>query len=320
MNLFKKIKEKEASAPVTKQSFTKSIVSTALLLVVLTAATTAWITTAWFAQNREVDSDGMKMNVEVNPNLIIAPGDTTLAAFQALRADTANFAVTFSDEALELAPATHAFTWGTSNVTGLLYNTNPSAIDRETGNAADSVNAPAAFADVPVYDAETALHRYFVDYTVRIASADQALPASALNATLSYELAQGAAALLDYQYASSVDFYMLQVNSTNYAQADGIVSSANYKGTLNLPQFDAQVNNASAQRTEVDLIDAAGITEIPLNSAADSDPCCIIVTMRFYYDGGLQKSAGQAYVYSKNLTTADSPTLKVHFNAVDPNA
>ena len=72
MNIFKKIKEAEEAKPVSKQSFTRSVAATAALLVVFSATTTAWITKAWFSNNKQVDSNGTSITSDVSsPSLFI---------------------------------------------------------------------------------------------------------------------------------------------------------------------------------------------------------------------------------------------------------
>ncbi len=75
MNLFKKIKNKETAVPASKSTLTLSILSTACVLVVLTVASTAYITQAWFATNRKVESADTSITSEAaTTSLFISAG------------------------------------------------------------------------------------------------------------------------------------------------------------------------------------------------------------------------------------------------------
>jgi len=145
---------------------------------------------------------------------------------------------------------------------------------------------------VPVY-VSGAEKEYYVDYTVKLASTDKTMSATRLYATMSSDDTDSH----DYQNAASVDFYL------------DSVAEANYKGTLNLA--GKSYTNSGSAVTEVDLMTGSAQTPItiPLNTSGS-----ITVVMRFYFDGGLEKTSGQAYVYSEGLSTDDF-TMKVHFAA-----
>ncbi len=314
-----KTESREKAAAVKKSAGRQLIVSsclTFLCVLVLAAATMAW-----FANNREVDSNGMEIQVETSPNLVISDNIQTLAAMTS--ADAA-FSAAFSSAAETLIPATHD--WGTFNsnsetpvdsTTGLKYNCNPSVISPTSGYAKDSTHT--LYYNKAENDATRV---YYKDYTVFIASINKPLPADGLVAALSSNDTDD----YDYQKAASVDFYvdvmseddyedMVSANASDYTTMaadyvdDVCVDDTNYIGTLNLAKkgFTDTLSNLSS----LDL--AGGSTTVPLNTAG-----CITVVMRFYFDGALEKdtdqATDQAYVYSNNLSTADF-TMKVTFTA-----
>ena len=267
---------------------------TFLSVLVLAAATMAW-----FANNREVNSGGMQMQVETSPNLVIAQSADGEGGIATKTATDASFSTTFDTPAQLLTPSTHD--WGTfyraadtsvTSTTGLKYNCNPSVIHPSTGEERDG---KTIYYNKSENDDENEKY-YFVDYEVYIASVSKPLPINGLTATLNS--ADADTSTYDYHNAASVDFYL------------GSVSSSNYKGTLNLAGLDYSVNDGSEPCTEVEII--SGSYTVPLNTA-DSDNY-IKVIMRFYFDGALQESDGQAFVYSDGLTTANF-SMKVTFTA-----
>lgn len=295
----------------TAQALSRQLRITALTLV-FTMGMIVAVTIAWFAMNKNVDSGGMQMNVETNPNLVIADSAAGIAAATATDAYTS---VSFTPEAnLKLVPATYYGTGSPYNsTTGLIYNTNPDDISMTTGHAKidPSTSQPytgheEAFEAVP----SAASGPYYRDYEVYIASADQALEVSdaatkkwQLNATFSGEL--GAAPTgtkqKDYKYAASVDLYLVDDS--------GNTPTYTYKGTLNLTH-----QYTDGTQTPVDLLSSSTVTSIPLNTSG-----YYRVLMRVYFDGAVNKSTGQAYVYSSNLDT-NNITLNIHFEAKEVNA
>ncbi|MBP5166889.1 MAG: hypothetical protein ILP09_06485 [Oscillospiraceae bacterium] len=282
-----------SAADVKKTAGRQLIVSSCLTfmsVLVLVAASVAW-----FASNRTTDSNGMQMQIETSPNLIIAQD---AAAISAMTASDASFSTTFSTAARTLNPATH--NWGNyptpngnggPSSTGLIYNRNPSAVDTDTGEAR---TGSTLYYNDALNDSQNGKY-YYTDYTVYIASVSKPLPATGLIATLSSPNA--ALNSYDYHNAASVDFYL------------GSVSQSNYKGTLNLA--GKGFTDSSSGLASLDL---TGSTTIPLNTAASDN--YITVIMRFYFDGALEKGPGQAYVYSNGLTTADF-SMTVTFTAAE---
>ncbi len=331
MGLFKPKQDKEkreaaAVVTITRATLTRSILATAGILLVLSAAVTAYVTTAWFSMNREVDNSGVHMNIEASPNLIISDLTNSAAdktAFQALTVATADYRIDFQDptdpETL-VTPTTHK----AGSSTGLKYLTNPSAVSRSSGLSAGA--AALTLADA-VNTGTSGDPIYYIEHTVRIASTYKILPTDTLRATFSaYTTTPGDnPSLLDYQYATSVDFYVLAVSANDYTTAMPAVG--NYAGTLNLANKDSVKWNADSttagaanDKTVVNLYSG----DVPWNAATGDDDCCIVVTMRFYFDGALLKTQdldGQepdnnlTYVRSAGLSTAGMPNLYVRFEA-----
>lgn len=290
--MFRKNANTSEHAAVKKTLAMQLIIPSLLMLTSL--AVLAAATMAWFASNRETDSSGMQIQVDSsNPNLVIVDAtdkteDAANAEVRALTAADAQFAVTLTASGTTLAPATHD--WAVGTATGLKYLRNPGAIDRVTGLQKAGA-AALAYGAVPVY-VNTDTRQYYFDYTVKLASTEIAMNYTALKATLSSPDLSATAAN-EYQHAASVDFYL------------GSVASGNFLATANL----------KSPPHEVTLLNTSGT--IPLNTTAAPADCCITIVMRFYFDGALEKTAGQAYVHSDNLTTANF-NMAVSFEAVEP--
>ncbi len=292
-----KTESREKAAAVKKTAGRQLIISsclTFLCVLVLAAATMAW-----FANNRTVDSSGMQMQVETSPNLIIEKDPTLIAS---KTATDASFSTTFDTAAQTLIPSTHD--WGTFNsnsqtpvasTTGLKYNCNPSVISAMTGEAK---NDQTIYYNKSENNVDNSGRYYYTDYTVYIASVNKPLPVTNLVATLSSADTDE----YDYQNAASVDFYL-----------GATPTAGNYKGTLNLAGLDRTTADGTDVLTQVNILSGETLTDgyynIPLNTSG-----YITVTMRFYFDGALEKEDGQAYVYSNGLTT-DNFSMKVTFTA-----
>ena len=374
MSIFKKIKEHEEAAPATKATLSRSIVSTAFILTILSVAVLAYISTAWFSNNRKIDNTGVHMNIQSSPNMIIADGDQTETAgvlnanssitgaeFRALTPATADIRVEYTDtgydgtgDELLLVPVTHS---SANNTTyGLTYLQNPSIIDRFTGvKTSDNYNL--------VEVTSNSNPRYFLEHKVLIASTDGVLPANALTATFSAYNVNGdpddpndaaltatdhssltATSVNMYQYAASVDFYVKVIQKSAFdgdaEYAESItVTKDDYKGTLNIATKDNVTWNitSTAQGTSKSSVTLLGgennaNISIPWNAAEnDNDDCCIVVVMRFYFDGALLWKQTEddsenpstfgpdtAYVHSAYLDIASMPNLYVKFEATNP--
>ncbi len=185
------------------------------------------ITAAWFANNRDVASNGMQMSVETTPNLVISDSESAISS---MTASGATFSVTFNSGRDNMYPATHA---GTGAVK-LQYVSDSSVVDINSGLAKDGSSLTMA----DVVSSSSSL--YYVDFTVYIASVNKALTTTGVTAAFSTTTTN------DTHKATSVDFYV-----------DGT-----YVDTLNLAGLNYSVNDASTAKTSVSL----GITEVPLNT------------------------------------------------------
>ena len=258
-------------------------------LSILSLVVFVGMSSAWHAANREDTSSGLAMDVEVTPNLIIASSVENINKPDYLK-NRVDFAS--DDAAPELNAATHGSVTQ-ANATGLKFNTNPGAVDFSSGNSAGKA---LEFKDVPVFSRGEDEERYYRDYTVYIASNGAPFEISSLSASV---YGEKESAFCDYHYAASVDFYV------------GIGSEALiYKDTLNLA---GKSPNGAAKTEAIVLGGGANPVTVPYHiyDAETNPDNYITVLMRFYFDGALQKSAGQAYVYSENLSLED---FKLHIS------
>lgn len=231
---------------------------------------------AWFSENDKATANGLSLNTTISPNLIIGKAPDELSQ------ENLQFAVHFDGvEATDMIAVTHD---DTARGTYLKCLVNHYAVDHITGNAKDGMSLE--FEPVPAESEET----YFVDYTVYIASAFDALDVSSLYATISMpETVEDGD---EYLKAASIDFYV------------GEVSRANYLGTTSLHD-----RLSGSGRARIELMPNGG--RIPL--ASDG---YITVIMRCYFDGALQGANGNAYVNSHAVKT-DGISLGVSFVGVD---
>ena len=262
----------------SKGMMVSSIISLLLSLVVL-----ATVSLAWLSMNKETESNGMQLKVEVTPNLIIDSDTSSLQSVDG--AVESNFSVDLTAAAASLKPATHDD--GSAN--GLVYVVNPSAVDVSSGLVKSG--------SVLTYSSATSSH--YVDFTVYIASAGAEMPGQDLVAELKPQatIAGSSATKQDTLDATSVDFYV---------QTYG--GSLTYKGTLNVAGLDAEENDYTTTETAVTLVSNQ---IIPKNKDG-----YITVVMRCYFDGALLKSSGHAYINSALIDT-NEVTLNVTFTASD---
>lgn len=273
----------------SKGVMVSSIVSLLLSLVVL-----ATVSMAWLSMNKDTTSNGMQLKVEVTPNLIINTSSTNIVNVGG--PTESDFRVDFSSpETASVKPATHdgavgAVSWTYS--TGLKYVTNPENVDPSTGLAK---SGDLTFAEASTTD-------YYVDFTVYIASAGVELTSHDLKAKLLPEasIAGSGANKKDTLDATTIDFYV------------GSVSSANYKGTLNVAGLDASANNYTTEKDELLLISSG---TIPYNKASTGDKYITII-MRCYIDGALKKDATHTYINTEKVDV-NKITLNVTFTATD---
>lgn len=291
-----KDRRKSSIALAAELEITRTSLKFTLMLIFITAVAFAYITSAWFASNHNNSGEGMSVLVTTSKNLVISATATDIMS--TAMEQTNPTTVVFNDDAIKMKPARHflasetSYTLVSSTDTGLIYNTNPSKVDLSNGFEAGET--ALTFEAVPVY--QDGQKRFYVDYTVYIASTIEAMDVSALNVEISAEH-PGLSATPDYIQAASVDFYV------------GSVATANYRGTLNV--VGKEFENTGTARTSIDLTGSATSYTIPHNTEG-----YITVVMRFYFDGGLEKSEDQAYVYTEGLTTADFD-MTVSFSAVE---
>jgi len=268
-----------------RRTLIMSIIPMAFTLLLLGTATFAWL-----AYNKQTTSNGMHVRVEATPNMII---NESASAITAVTSPTdSDFSVTFSAAAAAKKPAQHdpadtankAGDWTYSS--GLKYVTNT-----------DNVGVASGLAKTGTLSFATAsTTAYYVDFTVYIASTGAALTGQDVVATLTGSIAGSGANKADTLAASSIDFYL------------GSVAKANYKGTLNQAGLDALTNDHSTTNTSVTILSNG---DVPLNSSG-----YLTVVMRCYIDGGLLKTASQAYINTATVDMNDI-TLNVAFTASD---
>lgn len=264
-------------------------------LAMVFCATFAGVTFAWLAANRRVDSDNVKMKVEVSPNLVISTVDSnaTISAIQnanILQSESPFLVHLEANSSGTLKPCTYKE--GTE--VGLAYLSDTSAILPSSGLTSSGEAIPEESLDpVP----SSGIDEYYYEYVVYIASAGEAMTHMDLVATLTAPEVPSSAVTNDTFQAASV---ALWVGET--------ASDATYKGYLNF----AHKGQAGAQG-EVKLVDDGAI---PLNTT-EGTAGRIKVTMRFYFDGALQKSSGLTYVRSAQLNTALLNDITVTFTATE---
>ena len=220
---------------------------------------------AWFAQNKDVSANGLSANVKVSPNLIIAKDVETITKGELI------FDVNFNGVARSnMIAVTHDDAIPT---TFLKYVTNHYAVDMETGNSKPGQSLE--FEAVP----DTNNEAYFIDYTVYIASAFEALDIDSLTATI--VMPDSVDSWHPYFYAASIDFYLETVSLENFCGTTSVAAclSKNGGGVNLFPDG----------------------TTVPLNTAG-----YFTVIMRCYFDGALQDTnTGKAYVNSYTVTSDD---------------
>ncbi|MCR5457797.1 MAG: hypothetical protein K6F14_06945 [Clostridiales bacterium] len=269
----------------SKGVMVSSIISLLLSLIVL-----ATVSMAWLSMNTNTNSNGMKLNVEVTPNLIINSNSSTLQS--RIGPTESDFSVTFSNLATSVTPATHSTDY-TSHSTGLKCLTKS---DMGDVNPSTGLKNSGSFAFANAVSGTN-----FVDFTVYIASTGEAMNNMDLNAAFSAipnapSISGDGTYKDDTLKASSIDFYVTSV------------SSGNYKGTINVAGFSASANDYTTALTSVNLLSNG---TIPLNSSS-----YITVIMRCYVDGALLKSDGQAFINTAKIDVGDI-TLNVTFTATE---
>ena len=277
------------------KQFTKRDLYLSFFLVAISLLLLLGATIAWFAMNKEVGSSGMVMRIDVTPTLVMGSTQDDLVSYK-------RDSIVYNGESdssitdelpYYLKPATHdnavGYTEGAG--TGLKYNTNPTSVDYITG-LQEAAAEDLQFQPVPVYGPDSAGRRYYIDYYAYISSDAKEMEVSAFNASLI--LLSPTDHNPDYFSSASVDFY---VNGTTQGA---------FRGTLNLAGNEADGSPGD------NILDLTGPATIPYIDTGYSTK----VLMRFYFDGALEKTPGQAYVYSNNLTL-ENFHIGVHFDAVE---
>lgn len=244
----------------------------------------------WFSTNRKTTSHGLSMGTEVTANLVIADAADTTADIQ--NPKYLKFSIDFPVNETRFAPATHDSAYST----GLKYVTNETQIDYLTGLRRTGSTVELTYADAANVTDGT---QYYVEKTVYVAANGKEIPSAALYASISSATVEvedeesGETETVDVTsgtlMAASVDFYL----------SDG--TNLTYCGTANVAN----------KTTKVTLLEAG--SEIPLNTEG-----YLTVVMRFYFDGALERTTGQAYVNTVTVS-ADTVSLDILFEA-DENA
>lgn len=252
-----------------------------IFMLIITVAALVTASFAWMSMNTQTQTEGMQLNVDVSPNLIINSSSSALQSVD--NPSASDFSVTFNNAAAAIMPATHS----SGSATGLVCVTNTSNVNANTGLAREgSLTFGEAGTD------------HYVDYTVYIASSGKAMSGMDLNAVLSppASILGSGASKQDTLDASSIDFYL------------GSVSQQNFKGTLNVKGYDASLNNHSTLKNSVALLSNGAI---PFNQSG-----YLTIIMRCYVDGALLKDATHAFINSENVVT-DAITMNVFFSATE---
>ena len=259
-------------------------------LAMVFCATFAGVTFAWLAANRRVDSDNVEMKVEVSPNLVISTVDSNATTSAIQNPDILQSASPFlvhleANSSGTLKPCTYKA--GTE--VGLAYLADTSAILPSSGLTSSGLPISEGSLDpVP----SSGVNEYYYEYVVYIASAGAAMTETAtgmdLVATLTAPEVDSADVTKDTFQAASVAFWV----NDNPTSA-GYLNFAD-KGT-------------SGDHASVTLLSNG---QIPLNTEGR-----IKVTMRFYFDGALQKTTGLTYVRSAQLNTTLLNGITVTFTA-----
>lgn len=269
----------------TRKLMTKGLLSTGITLAFAFVVLAFAASYAWFAMNREVGSNGMRVSADVSSNLVIAKtnpgtGENVISTMTASSPDPFSVAFADTDGREKMLPATHD-----SDVTATLlkYVKNAGDVGITTGVAKDGKTL--TFENVPA--ATNSL--YYVDFSVDIASIQKELENHDLIASIVPQTVT-----VDAHYAVTVDFYL------------GSVSSTNYKGSINIE------DSLGSPAKTLKIVEGS---TIPLNTSGH-----LTVIMRCYFDGALAKkipsSDGTTYVKTSTVTT-DTLNFGVVFDAVE---
>ena len=252
------------------------------------------VSIAWFSMNREVNSNGLQINVEASPNLIIAKTSDGIKAVNQTTAAEA-FSINYTEKfRANMMPATEAVSdneWEAKineiedNVTGLKYVYNTHDIDYASGLKKQN-GADLTFKAVP----ESTESKYYIDYDIFIASAGKPLEGYKLTANIFCE------SNINTHKAATVVFYQGEPNAANYIGSIAVAK---------------QGNDSVSFELEDDII--------PLNTDSERSP--IHITARCFFDGALtyfdeESKSTKAYINSETVDIS-GVDLKIIFTAVE---
>lgn len=287
MKSMKKSKRTPQSVLAQRSRLISMLSLLAALAVLASAGTYAWLST-----NRNLDSNGMQMEIDSTANLVISRSNEDVKSSNIASINGGSpFAVTFTDSGTKYAPSTHEFNDINAYSSGLKYITNTALVGMSSGLF---TGGEATYADAK--NSENAGGRqYYHDFTVYVASHGKELNDVTLTAKISSALKGSAPIENGSLMATSIDFYV------------GSDTPENYKGTLNVAGYDAQKNDYTTRKTAVTLVSN---DKIPLNTSSGY----LTVIMRCYFDGALRSAENQAYINSATLDTS-AVTLGVSLTA-----
>ncbi len=247
-----------------------------IISIILTSFCLVTLTYSWFAFNDTVQTTGMTISVKDVESLVIAKSEQDLSN---LSVDNKQFSVNFSTDYDEMIATTHS----SESATFLKYTGNTYDVDMNTGLAKNGKEINLL--DAPASD------QYFFDSIIYLAAIQEEMAGFKLLASITNTTT------IQVHYAASVDFYLDEV------------SNDNFKGTLNLAGKDAFINNGTATKTSVEIIDgsSSGQDKIPLNTEGH-----IKVIMRFYFDGALLENENKTYINTYQIST-EQVALNVDF-------
>ena len=254
----------------------------ALVLAVTMMGTTIF---AWFSMNKDTSSNGMQLQIEASPNLVISnlTSEITKSSIDTINTNSP-FAVTFAANNGTYKPATHDSTYDTY-LAGLKYVTDPSNVDILTGFAKSgaTINVNGVVSNV-TSSANPNSQEYYVDFVIYVASTGKALDNAKLKIKITSATKDAVEISSGSLMATSIDVY----NGTE-------INESNYRGTLNVATKDSH---------ELYLFDTTnhGATQtagtVPLNTSY------LTYTLRCYFDGALESTTGQAYIYTAAVDTS----------------
>ena len=282
----------EDAVKASKKSLLVSGISVVVSFFMLLTA----ISYAWFAANRNTMVGGLEMTADTTTNIIISDStDQIVKLLEQVNTGTpystngdTPFKVTMASDTRKLLPAMHD---DSSTATLLKRSDDNASVDPATGLTFTG-SANPTLVDV----VEESTSKYYVDYTVYIASSGKALTDATLKATISHEDVSPDP-IPDMHRAASVDFYV----------------DFTYIGTLNLAGL-ALSNDATYDSSDTfDEITLMTGGVIP-NHQTESGNKYLTITMRCYFDGALHCDTDKTFVKTYGIDTT-SFKLNASFTA-----